>query len=101
MPGELLCAFTRSAGRDSRGERSDVVVDGRFKGGWITRHFGRPESGVHAVQMELACRGYMIEPRSPGRTTGRRVDEVCATPTRTRLRALLAVLLDWTQSANP
>ena len=38
------------------------VVDGRFKGGWTTRHHGRPEAGVHAIQMELACRGYMDEP---------------------------------------
>ena len=39
-----------------------TVVDGRFKGGWITRHYGQPERGVHAIQMELACRGYMDEP---------------------------------------
>jgi formiminoglutamase len=38
------------------------VTNGRFKGGWITRHYGRPESGVHAVQMELAGRGYINEP---------------------------------------
>lgn len=38
------------------------VCNGRFKGGWITRHYGRPEQGVHAVQMELACRAYMREP---------------------------------------
>jgi N-formylglutamate deformylase len=37
------------------------VVDGRFKGGWITRHYGRPDAGVHAVQMELAQRTYMEE----------------------------------------
>lgn len=37
------------------------VTNGRFKGGWTTRHYGRPETGVHAVQMELACRGYMDE----------------------------------------
>lgn len=30
------------------------IVNGRFKGGWTTRHYGRPESGVHAIQMELA-----------------------------------------------
>jgi len=30
------------------------VVNGRFRGGWTTRHYGRPETGVHAVQMELA-----------------------------------------------
>jgi N-formylglutamate deformylase len=38
------------------------VTDGRFKGGWITRHYGQPDQGVHAVQMELACRGYVDEP---------------------------------------
>jgi formiminoglutamase len=41
------------------------VVNGRFKGGYITRHYGRPEDGVHAIQMELACRGYMDEPETP------------------------------------
>jgi N-formylglutamate deformylase len=30
------------------------IVNGRFKGGWTTRHYGRPEQGVHAIQMELA-----------------------------------------------
>jgi formiminoglutamase len=40
------------------------VTNGRFKGGYITRHHGVPEAGVHAIQMELACRGYMIEPDS-------------------------------------
>lgn len=39
-----------------------TVVDGRFRGGWIIRSLGRPADGVHAVQMELACRGYMDEP---------------------------------------
>jgi formiminoglutamase len=38
------------------------VSNGRFKGGYITRHYGRPSDGVHAVQMELACRAYMREP---------------------------------------
>jgi formiminoglutamase len=41
------------------------IVNGRFKGGHITRAFGRPASGVHAIQMELACRGYMAEPPTP------------------------------------
>jgi N-formylglutamate amidohydrolase len=39
----------------------DFVVDGRFKGGWITRRYGDPERGVHALQMELAQRAYMLE----------------------------------------
>jgi N-formylglutamate deformylase len=38
------------------------VTNGRFKGGYTTRHYGRPQQGVHAVQMELACRGYLREP---------------------------------------
>jgi N-formylglutamate deformylase len=38
------------------------VTNGRFKGGYITRHHGRPDAGIHAIQMELACRGYLPEP---------------------------------------
>ncbi|MDX3928641.1 MAG: N-formylglutamate deformylase [Shinella sp.] len=30
------------------------ILNGRFKGGWTTRHYGRPQDGVHAIQMELA-----------------------------------------------
>lgn len=30
------------------------TLNGRFKGGWTTRHYGHPEAGVHAIQMELA-----------------------------------------------
>ncbi|MFN2260097.1 MAG: N-formylglutamate deformylase [Parasphingopyxis sp.] len=37
------------------------VANGRFKGGWITRHYGAPGDGVHAIQMELAIRGYADE----------------------------------------
>ncbi len=45
-------------------ERSgrSYVLDGRFCGGWTTRHHGRPAEGIHAIQMELAMRGYLIEP---------------------------------------
>ncbi len=38
-----------------------VAVDGRFKGGHITRFYGQPEQGVHAVQLEMAWRCYMDE----------------------------------------
>ncbi len=37
------------------------VSNGRFRGGWITRHYGRPQEGVHALQMEIAQRTYMDE----------------------------------------
>ncbi len=75
------------------------VVDGRFKGGWITRSFGRPQDGVHALQMELACRAYMQEPE--------RVDEANwpapleverADKTRATLRRALETMLAWIRS---
>jgi N-formylglutamate deformylase len=37
------------------------VVNGRFKGGHITRHYGRPHEGVHAVQLEMVQKLYMEE----------------------------------------
>jgi len=37
------------------------VANGRFKGGYITRHYGRPQDGVDAVQLELAQLNYMDE----------------------------------------
>jgi N-formylglutamate deformylase len=37
------------------------VSNGRFKGGYITRHYGRPESGVHALQLEMCQSTYMDE----------------------------------------
>lgn len=39
----------------------DHVLNGRFKGGWTTRHYGKPHQNVHAIQMELAQRAYMSE----------------------------------------
>ena len=37
------------------------VHNGRFKGGYVTRHYGRPQAGVHALQLEMAQRCYMDE----------------------------------------
>jgi N-formylglutamate deformylase len=55
---ELSAEVSRICGASG----SSHVLDGRFKGGWTTRHYGRPADDVHAIQMELAIRGYMIEP---------------------------------------
>ncbi|MBA4089216.1 MAG: N-formylglutamate deformylase [Sphingobium sp.] len=41
------------------------VLNGRFRGGWTTRHYGRPAEGYHAIQMELAMGGYLVEPARP------------------------------------
>ncbi|WP_313803830.1 N-formylglutamate deformylase [Sphingobium sp.] len=40
-------------------EGYEAVLNGRFRGGWTTRHYGRPRDGVHAIQMELAQSAYL------------------------------------------
>lgn len=37
------------------------VLNGRFKGGYITRHYGAPANRVHAVQLEMCQYLYMQE----------------------------------------
>jgi N-formylglutamate deformylase len=76
------------------------VVNGRFKGGYITRSLGRPETGVHAVQMELACRGYMREPLGPVAETEwpTPYDEAYAAPMRAALTLILQTCLTFAQS---
>jgi N-formylglutamate deformylase len=39
----------------------DFVINGRFKGGYITRHYGDPANGIDAVQLEISQRNYMDE----------------------------------------
>ena len=41
------------------------VLNGRFRGGWTTRHYGQPGTGVHAIQMELAQRAYLAAEAAP------------------------------------
>ena len=41
------------------------VINGRFKGGWTTRHYGRPAEGFHAIQMELAQSTYLAQETPP------------------------------------
>jgi N-formylglutamate deformylase len=65
------------------------VVDGRFKGGHITRHFGRPQQGIHAVQLEMCWRAYMGE-TPPHRWNAERAAGV--TPL---LTALVQTMLAW------
>jgi N-formylglutamate deformylase len=66
------------------------VTNGRFRGGYTTRHYGRPTEGVHAVQMELACRGYMREPLAVSQGEWpTRYDEEVSRPMRTVLTHVL------------
>lgn len=67
--------------------RYSHVVNGRFKGGYITRHYGRPEEGVEAIQLELAQLNYMDE------DTFDYLPERAA-PTQALIRALLQACLD-------
>jgi formiminoglutamase len=72
------------------------VVDGRFKGGWITRHYGRPVEGVHALQMELACRAYIREPGSVSPDNWPPPYEPAyAAATRSALEEIFATILAW------
>jgi N-formylglutamate amidohydrolase len=69
--------------------RFTTVVDGRFKGGWITRRYGRPPEGVHALQLEIAQSAYMDEsPPWPW-------DAARAAPLEALLRRLVAALAAW------
>ncbi len=61
----------------------DSVVNGRFKGGYITRQYGAPARNVHAIQLEIAQRAYMDE------RSGRYVADLAAT-----LQKTLAAMLD-------
>lgn len=77
--------------------RSDVrytsVLDGRFKGGYITRHYGRPPAGVHAVQLEIAQSTYMHE------APPFEFDESRAHALRPLLRAFVRTLVDFAARA--
>lgn len=69
--------------------RYTEILDGRFKGGWITRHYGQPHRHVHAVQLELSQATYMDEdPPWAWR-------EDLAVQVQPVLRALLEAMLAW------
>jgi N-formylglutamate deformylase len=72
------------------------VTNGRFKGGYTTRHHGRPADGVHAVQMELACRGYMREPETVNADNWPTpYDETFAAPMRVVLERILTACVEF------
>jgi N-formylglutamate deformylase len=64
-------------------QQFSFVVDGRFKGGYITRHYGNPAAGIDAVQLEIAQCAYLIEARTP------KFDSALAAPLHSLLRDLL------------
>ena len=71
------------------------VLNGRFKGGYITRAYGEPAHGVHAVQLELACRTYMDE-ASPYTFRAERAQDIRAV-----IAELVQVAVGWVSTARP
>ena len=69
--------------------RFSHVTDGRFKGGHITRHHGRPADGVHAVQLEMCWRAYMDEGPLPSWSDAR------AAEVQPLLRELIGTMIAW------
>ena len=71
------------------------VRDGRFKGGYITRHYGRPADGWHAVQLELAQLTYMNEAH-PYAFDLEKVAQL-----RPTLRRFVQTILSWAGTRRP
>jgi N-formylglutamate deformylase len=69
-----------------------AVHNGRFKGGYITRHYGQPADGVHALQLEMAQSAYMVE--GPPFAW----DPERAARLRPVLEACLGACLDWART---
>ncbi|MCH9695637.1 MAG: N-formylglutamate deformylase [Gammaproteobacteria bacterium] len=65
----------------------NAVLNGRFKGGFITRNYGKPSKGVHALQLEIAQRAYWNEGLG-------RFDDASAEPLRDTLKNMLIAFLD-------
>ena len=85
-------AITSTLGQLLAGQSAySHVVNGRFKGGYITRHYGRPAEGWHAVQLEMCQRCYMDEAATPAEA----YDETRAAAVQPLLRQLLEAMLAW------
>ena len=67
-----------------------AILNGRFKGGWTTRHYGQPADGIHAIQMELAQSTYLASETPPWSYDPSRVDRL-----RRHLTSILESLSDW------
>ena len=89
-------ALTRAIEGACEDPRFSRVTDGRFRGGWTTRHYGAPSRGVHAIQMELACRGYVDEPEVLTRDNWPpRYEAARAESLATLLRAVLSASIEF------
>ena len=79
------------------------VRNGRFKGGWITRRYSDIPGGVHSLQMELACRGYLHEPAADAldeRSWPTPLDDDLAAPLRRTLAQVLNACLEFADTRS-
>ncbi len=78
-------------------EGRSSILNGRFRGGWTTRHYAHPQDGVHAIQMEIAMRAYLREPDgAPDESNWPPAwDLAFAAPLRDQLARILAAALDF------
>lgn len=67
-----------------------MVTNGRFKGGFITREYGKPADNVHAIQLELSQRTYMNEPSDE-------YNQELAQQVIPKLKSLVECLIDFTK----
>ena len=87
----LLAIGKQAIGKQANGY--SAVLNGRFKGGYITRRYVQPALGVHAVQLELTQCSYMQEALPFDYLTSQAVG------IQPHLRAMLQAALAFTQSA--
>ncbi|MGV7209366.1 N-formylglutamate deformylase [Oxalobacteraceae bacterium A2-2] len=73
-------------------DRYSIAVNGRFKGGHITRHYGRPADHMHAIQLEMCQSTYMDE------TAPYAYRADLANQVRVPLRRMLQAAADWAQA---
>jgi N-formylglutamate amidohydrolase len=86
-------AMSQAALKAAEGGDYSAVLNGRFVGGHITRHYGRPDEHVHAIQMELTWKNYMDE-TPPFLYRPEKAEKLQA-----QLKKVIAALLDWGRSA--
>lgn len=85
-------AMAEAAFKAAQSGPYSAVLNGRFVGGHITRHYGQPKDNVHAIQMELTWKNYMSEefPYS--------YDEKKAAELQKILKNVLQAMLEWAKT---
>jgi len=70
-----------------------TITNGRFKGGFITRQYGKPNDNIHALQLELSQRTYMVEPSN-------KYNKSEADKVKVKLKMLVETMIKFAQSQH-